>query len=185
MESPNLIDSCIKAYGLMKYNGGEWVIDLSILLIKGFLCFLLNFWRIKISSYKFWNNIPLSLIFFVQKKQKMLKQWYYLMYNRRRKKNCYSNHQFVFKCLITICICYLFELKHFNYLYKNNIKNYFFQIKKIKKNKNPLLQVKTTHFYPEISMVFILFYFIQFFKTFQNFCYPNSIQLPQIFIHPH
>ena len=57
----------------MKYNGGEWVIDLSILLIKGFLCFLLNFWRAKISSYKFWNNIPFSLIFFVQKKQKNVK----------------------------------------------------------------------------------------------------------------
>ena len=46
--------------------------------------------------------------------------------------------------------------------------------------KKPLPHVKTINSYPKISM----FFFNKFFK-FQNFCYPNFIQLLQILIHPH
>ena len=45
-----------------------------VLLIRRLSCFVFNFWRTKISSYKFWNNIPFSLILFPTKKQKMLKE---------------------------------------------------------------------------------------------------------------
>ena len=55
---------------------------------------------------------------------------------------CYSHHPFIFKCPISICICYLFEFKYFDYLYKIKIQNYFFQ----KKQKKPLLHhIKTAH----------------------------------------
>ena len=69
---------------------------------------------------------------------------------KRKKKKPYYHHSFVFKCLIPICICYLFEFKYFNYLYKKNRK---LLIPK-KKKKKPLPYVKTTHFYPKISMIF-------------------------------
>ena len=42
--------------------------------------------------------------------------------NGKKKKNYYSHHPFVFKCLIPIYICYLFVFKYFNYLYKKNTK---------------------------------------------------------------
>ena len=43
------------------------------LLMRGVSCFVFYFWHTKISSYKFWNNIPFSLMFFPTKKQKRLK----------------------------------------------------------------------------------------------------------------
>ena len=53
---------------------------------------------------------------------------------KKEKKSYYSYHPFVFKCLITIYICYLFEFKYFNYL---------------------ILIKKKKLLYPEISMVFV------------------------------
>ena len=65
-------------------------------------------------------------------------------------KNLYSHYQFVFKYLIPIYICYLFEFKYFNYLYKIKTKLLFSK----KKKKNPLPYFKTTHSYSKISMFF-------------------------------
>ena len=53
------------------------------------------------------------------------------MYVDKGKKFFFSLHLFVFRCLNPICICYLFEFKYFNYVYKKKkIQNYFFQKKK-------------------------------------------------------
>ena len=38
-----------------------------------------------------------------------------------KKKKGYSHYPFVFKCLIPTCICFLFEFKYFNYLYKKKL----------------------------------------------------------------
>ena len=51
---------------------------------------------------------------------------------KKKKKTVFLSTHFVFKCLIPIYICYLFEFKYFNYVYKKT-QNYFFQKKK-KKN---------------------------------------------------
>ena len=51
-------------------TGNPVIIYLFILLIRGFPCFIF----IKIFSYKFWNNIPFSLIFFPIKKKKKKKE---------------------------------------------------------------------------------------------------------------
>ena len=61
------------------------------------------------------------------------------------KKNSFSLHSFVFKCLIPTCICYLFVFKYFNYLYKKNTKL-------LLKKKKSLPHVKTIHSYLEISI---------------------------------
>ena len=45
------------------------------------------------------------------------------MYVDKGKKKKFSLHLFVFKCLNPICICYLFEFKYFNYVYKKKKKN--------------------------------------------------------------
>ena len=50
----------------------EW--SLIYTINKKIPCFVFNFWRTKISSYKFWNNILFSLIFFPTKNKKRLKQ---------------------------------------------------------------------------------------------------------------
>ena len=67
-------------------------------------------------------------------------------------KNSYSHHSFVFKCLIPICIYYLFEFKCFNYIYKTKKKKN--KITSPKKKKTSLPHVKATHSYPEISIFF-------------------------------
>ena len=98
-------------------TGNPVIIYLFILLIRGFPCFIF----IKIFSYKFWNNIPFSLIFFPIKKKKKKEAKIVILSHVQKgkeKKNRYSQHPFVFKCLIPIFICYLFKFKYFNYLYK-------------------------------------------------------------------
>ena len=73
---------------------------ISILLIRWFSCFVFNFWRTKIFSYKFWNNKPFNLIFFLQKKQKNVKI-VILSHIQKEKKNfiltthLYSNYWFL------------------------------------------------------------------------------------------
>ena len=56
----------------------------------------------------------------------------YVHKREKKKKTVFLSTHFVFKCLIPIYICYLFEFKYFNYVYKKT-QNYFFQKKKKKK----------------------------------------------------
>ena len=55
----------------------------------------------------------------------------YVHKREKKKKTVFLSTHFVFKCLIPIYICYLFEFKYFNYVYKKT-QNYFFQKKKKK-----------------------------------------------------
>ena len=57
-----------------------------ILLIRGFSCFVFNFWRTKISTYKFENNILFNLIFFSYKKAKNVKTLISSHVQRKKKK---------------------------------------------------------------------------------------------------
>ena len=153
----------------------------SILLIRGFFCFIINFWCTKISSYKFWNNILFSLIFFSNKKAKKFKT--VILSHIQKKKNCYSHHPFVFKYLITICICYLFEFKYFNHLYKKknaklflpkNVKRLILShVQKKKKKKllfSPLICIQMSDSYLYVSSICI--------QILQLF-------LPYIYTHTH
>ena len=63
------------------------------------------------------------------------------MYVHNEKKNSFPLLPFVFKCLIPICICYLFDFKYFNYVYKKKKK----KNTKLLLKKTPLPHVKTTH----------------------------------------
>ena len=56
------------------------------------------------------------------------------VHTEKKKKTVFLSTHFVFKCLIPICICYLFEFKYFNYIYK---KTQITSSKKRKKKKNP------------------------------------------------
>ena len=101
---------------------------------------------------------------------------HYLSGTKEKRKKPYSHHPFpfVFKCLILIYIFYLVEFKYVNYFYKKNTK---LPLSK----KKPTTSLKNYSF---LSRNFYVFFLI-FFKTFQNFCYPNSIKLSHISIHPH
>ena len=87
-----------------------------------------------------------------------------------KKENRYSHHPFVFKCLIPICICYLFEFKYFNSLYKK--KNAKCKITSSKKIKRVILShiqkgkkktiILTTHLYSNILFisVFVIYLYL-------------------------
>ena len=123
---------------------------LSILLIRGFLF-----------VFVIYLNSNTSIIFI--KKKKYIQNTKLLLpkniksntisCTKGKKENRYSQHPFVFKYLIHICICYLFVFKYFNYLYKNKYK--ITSIKKTK-TKKPLPHVKTTH----SSKIFMVLFLI-------------------------
>ena len=121
------------------------------LLIRGFPCCIFNFLCTQICSYKFWNNIHFSLIFFPTKKQKSLIQLYYLTYKKDKKKK---------KPLISPPISiqmfdsYLYLLSIWiqtSIIFIKKIQSYFL---KKKKKKDSLPHLKTTNCYPKISMIF-------------------------------
>ena len=63
-------------------------------------------------------------IMFIKKNTKLLlqKKKKTTSHVQKGEKKPYSHHPFVFKCLIPIYICYLFEFKYFNYVYIKNKK---------------------------------------------------------------
>ena len=90
---------------------------------------------------------------------------------------CYSHHPFIFKCPISICICYLFEFKYFDYLYKIKIKNYIFQ----KKKKNPTTSHKNCSF---LTWNFYEYFFYYSLKHSKNFVITNSfVQISNFFTY--
>ena len=84
----------------------------------------LNVWSLSI--FVIYLNSNTSIMFIKEKKKIQIKtttshvqeekKKISIMYIYKEKKG-FSLHPFVLKCLIPICICYLFEFKYFNYLY--------------------------------------------------------------------
>ena len=128
------------------------------------------------------------------------------MYKRKKNSNIWFLSIFVIYLNSNISI--MFIKKNNNYLKKNNLiltihlysnvwflsifviylnsnTSIMFIIKKItsskKKKKKPTTSLKN---YPFLSWNLYIYIYL-FFKTFQNFCYPNSMQFSQISIHPH
>ena len=151
----------------------------SILLIRGFFCFIFKFWCTKISSYKFWNNILFSLIFFSNKKAKKFKT--VILSHVQKKTVILTTHLYSNIWLLSVFIIYLnlntliiFIKKNAKLFLPKNVKRLILShVQKKKKKKKTV--ILTTHLYSNVRFLSLCIIYL----------YSNTSIIFTIYIYTH
>ena len=142
--------------------------------MREFLCFVFNFWRTKISSYKFWNNIPFILIFFSYKKRKKNAKiviLFHVQKERKKKTIILTTHLYSNVWFLSAFVTYLnsntsiifiqkkkkYKIQNTKLLLPKNIKRVILSHVQKGKKKTVIL---TTHVYSNIWFISVFFIYL-------------------------